>query len=705
MAEMLNRNEMMLEMEIPFEPDSLAEMVQSYFQQAKEYRVDEEQIWKEAHDAFRSSHPERIDAVHSLAQKRGVFIHLVRRRVNSAKVKISSLLFESGKVPFDITPNLKPKFISPDLAQLSPELMYEEVKMRAERMEKEIRDVLHKSDYVGIINDSILEMCLYGTGCTKAVVLKNHNYPVYKTAKEDPILVEAEDLLESELIPKVEFVSCWDLFPTPEATSIDNADWVIQRAFYSQQELRNLSDQNGFIPEAIEEAIETGSGIEHGSDQSESPVRYTKNRGERIKKFQVLEMWGEFPIEDLEQYMEIPEGIKANLSVCVTVCGDKVIRVVMNPFDGRIPYDMCYWERNPESIWGDGIYFSIRDLQDITNFAFAQMVEGKALASNPMSVIDPQAFDDGEDLEDIRPGKMIRVRPGNDVNSAFRPVIIPDVTSGLDNLIQMVERQADIASGQSAIGMGESSAYQTKTATGMSILQSNSNKLTAEVVRSVSNMISKNVQAIYHWLMADSKDLSIKGDYDAQSTGFMQYVAKEVHNTQLLNLLNILGQNPDLRAHVKMNALVRPIFRAFSLDPEGMVMTAEEKVQEDQQQQQMAMQLKQYEDESKMNQAISDALMKEKMAVSADQRKADMKEREILMSQGNVLAKPTDYESDSILLKEQKMQEQEQEIMAEMQNQSQDAELDQMEQELTNMEQAGARIPTAPVEGSPAPIN
>ena len=43
--------------------------------------------------------------------------------------------------------------------------------------------------------------------------------------------------------------------------------------------------------------------------------------------------------------MEIPEGIKANLSVCVTVCGGKVIRVVMNPFDGRIPYDMCYWER------------------------------------------------------------------------------------------------------------------------------------------------------------------------------------------------------------------------------------------------------------------------------------------------------------------------------------------------------------------------
>jgi len=377
----------------------------------------------------------------------------------------------------------------------------------------------------------------------------------------------------------------------------------------------------------------------------------------------------------------------------------------MNPFDGRVPYDMCYWERNPESIWGDGIYFSIRDLQDITNFAFAQMVEGKALASNPMSVIDPQAFDEGEDLETVSPGKMIRVRPGNDVNSAYRPVVIPDVTSGLDNLIQMMERQADIASGQSAIGMGESSQYQTKTATGMSILQSNSNKLTAEVVRSVSNMISKNVQAVYHWLMADSQDLMIKGDYDAQSTGFMQYVAKEVHNTQLLNLLNILGQNPDLRTHVKMNALVRPIFRAFSLEPEGMVMTAEEKIESDQQQQQMAMQLQQAEAQQKVDQTTTESLLKEKMAVSSDQRKQEMKEREILMSQGNVMAKPPDFESDSILLRDQKMQEQEQEIMSEMQNQSQDTELDQMEQELQNMEQAGAQIPTRPPEGAPAPVN
>ena len=668
------------------QPDSLAELVHSYYEQAKEYRIDEETVWMDAYDAYRANYPERVDRIVELAKTRGIFIHLVRRRVNSAKVKISSLLFESGKVPFEVTPNLRPKFVHPELQQLPYDLAVEEIKQRAERMESEIRDVLSKSNYVDIINDTILEMCLYGTGVTKSIVLKRHNYPVYKTASQDPNVVQAEDFLESEYIPTVENVSIWDIFPTPEAKSIDDCDWIIHRSFYSAQQLRSLSSQNGFIEDAIEEVIETGEGADEGSDQSENPSRYLKRRGDRVKEFEVLEMWGEIPAEDLEPYMDIPEGAKFNLSVCVTVCGGKVLRAVLNPFDGRIPFDLCYWERNPDSIWGDGIYFSIRDLQDLTNFAFAQVVEAKALASNPMSVIDPQAFDEGEDVESVYPGKIMRLRPGNDVNSAYRPVIIPDVSNGLVDLINMMERQADMASGQSAIGLGESSPYQTKTATGMSILQSNSNKLTAEVVRSVSNMISHNIQAIYHWIMADSPDSSLKGDYDCQSTGFMQYVSKEVHNTQLLNLLNIMNQNPDLREHVHTNKLVSPIFRAFSLDPEGIVMTPEEKQMKDQENQQMAQQAIMAEMEAKNGMMEKQALLQEKMSVSSDQRKQEMAEREELMKQGNTLTAPPVFEDDSILIREEKEAELQEQMMQQLQGQQADADLDQIEQSIAEQD-------------------
>ena len=671
--------------------DSLAELVQTMFEQAKEYRLDDELIWKDAYDAYRANYPERIDSVVELARSRGVFIHLVRRRVNSAKVKISSLLFESGKIPFEVTPNSRPKFLSPDLAQMEPEKAVAEVMLRSERMEGEIRDVLRKSEYVDVINDTILEMCLFGTGVTKSIVLKKHNYPVYRTANQNPDIFKAEDMLESELIPTVEKVSIWDIFPSPECKSIDDCEWVIKRAFYYSQQLRGLSGQEGFDESAISEVIETGEGSQEGSDQSESPSRYLRRKADRVKRFEVLEFWGEVSSDDLEEYMEIEPNSNFNVSVCITVCGDKVLRSVVNPFDGRIPFDFCYWERNNESIWGDGIYFSIRDLQDITNFAFAQIIAGKALASNPISVIDPQAFDEGEDFETLRPGKIMRLRPGNDVNSAYRPVIIPDTTNGLTDLISQLERQADLASGQSAIGLGESTPYQTKTATGMSILQSNSNKLTAEVVRSVSNMISRNIQAIYHWIMADSTNHMLKGDYDCQSTGFMQYVSKEVHNSQLLNLLNVLNQNPDLRQHVHLNKLVSPIFRAFSMEPENIVMTDEEKAQSDQAAKQAMQQQVITEMETRIMFMQEQILLQEKLAVSSDTRKQEMKEREVLMEQGNTLSAPPDFEGDSILLRQEQEKEHEESIMREMQEAQGDKDLDQIEKGLQEEDPAQAQ--------------
>ena len=277
--------------------DSLAEMVNVYYKQAKEYRVEDELIWRDAHDAHRAVHPESVDRVVSLAKRRGIFIHLVRRRVNSARVKISSLLFESGKIPFSITPNKNPKFLPPDLMQLDPMMAAEEVILRSERMEGRIRDLLRKSDYVNVVNDCIFEMTLYGTGVTKSIVLKNYDYPVYRTIIDDPMLKQAESVLENELIPTVEKVSIWDIIPTPEAKSVDDCEWIIQRAYYSSQRLRVLGEsQIGFDRDAIEEVIADESGSDPGADQSDSPFRYMKRRSERVKKHMVLEMWGVLPV-------------------------------------------------------------------------------------------------------------------------------------------------------------------------------------------------------------------------------------------------------------------------------------------------------------------------------------------------------------------------------------------------------------------------
>ncbi len=215
-------------------------------------------------------------------------------------------------------------------------------------------------------------------------------------------------------------------------------------------------------------------------------------------------------------------------------------------------------------------------------------------------------------------------------------------------------------------------------------------------------MITQNIQAIYRWLMVDSPDNTIKGDYEAISTGYEQYVAKEVHNSQLIQFLQVAGSLPQFQAFIKHEAFTRPLLRAFNLDPENMLKTEEQVAQEMQQgqqaqqqaQQQMVQQQQQALVAQIQAQAQADiskeqakAMLDEKQAVSDDQRELETRERLELIKQGNVLH-PANLANSSILLKEQQEKEQQAQMQAQQQAQQQQMmqqqQAAQQEQEMIN---------------------
>jgi len=485
--------------------------------------------------------------------------------------------------------------------------------------------------------------------------------------------------------------------------------------------------------------IEEEVGLAHGWDDSEHPKKYNETSATRLKKFEVLEFWGRLDGKDLEPHLPIEsEDVPDVMPVVITVIGDKVVKIAENPFDDTLPFHFCNWQKNPESIWGDGIYYAIRDAQAILNFSYAMMVEGKSLSAAPLTVIDPNAFEPGTDTEQIYPGKQFRVKPGASVRDSFASVQIPDVTGGLLQLIQQLEREADLDSGQTSIGYGDQSPSQTKTATGMSILNSNANRQTADVVRSVSSMITKNISAVYRWLMVDSTDMSIKGDYEAISTGYEQYVAKEVHNTQLINFLQVVGQMPEVKQYLKQEAFTRPLLRAFNMEPDKVVKTEEEVTKEMQAQQeaqqkqmeaqaqklaqtftqqleqqtqasaklaQQQAQIMQAQTQAQMQSSIAveqnKALLDEKQSVGEDQRELEIKERLELIKQGNVLH-PANLENNSIMLREEKTRQESQltRIRSEEAKETEQEELRQvMEQEQIQEQQQQAQGGMPPPQG------
>ena len=220
--------------------DDFASVVQEKFEEARDYRRDHEQHWLEAYDAYRGKYPSKISKAHELASERGIFVNQTRRKINSAKIKVNTLLFEDGKVPFSITPSRKPRFYPPDIQTPPdrPDLLDDALIERSKQMEFRIRDILERTNYNEEVQHAVHEMCLYGTGCTKGITLEYKNFPVYTTVQNPDEMVSVESFLEQELMPTCKFVSIWNVFPSPEAINADDADYVIQRSFLSKIQLK-----------------------------------------------------------------------------------------------------------------------------------------------------------------------------------------------------------------------------------------------------------------------------------------------------------------------------------------------------------------------------------------------------------------------------------------------------------------------------------
>jgi len=243
---------------ITAELDTFAKIIQEKFAEARDYRRDHELHWQEAYDAYRAKYPSHINKANELANERGIFVNQTRRKVNSAKIKIGTLLFEDGEVPFAITPSKRPRFFPPDIEapEDRPDILEDALLGRAKNMEDKIRDVLRKTSYNDEITHAIHEMCLYGTGCTKGITLTRKNFPVYSSVRTPEDMVEIESQLEEELVPAVKYISIWNVFPSPEASSSEDADYVIQRNFVSPIQLRAMaSEGQGYIMEVVEEII------------------------------------------------------------------------------------------------------------------------------------------------------------------------------------------------------------------------------------------------------------------------------------------------------------------------------------------------------------------------------------------------------------------------------------------------------------------
>ena len=581
--------------------------VKERFEKAENARETEEHRWIQAYRNYRGIYGPDVQFTSS--EKSQVFVKITKTKVLAAYGQIADVLFGGNKFPISIDPTRLPEGVeevvnfetNPEqikakegMPELLPGETYPEFQERlgalrdnlepvmdrlepgyaktptspqfypaevaAKKMEKKIHDQLEESHAKKHMRAAAFESALFGTGIMKGPFAVDKEYPNWdEEGNYSPVF---------KTIPQTTSVSIWNFYPDPDAATMEEAEYVVERHKMSRSQLRALKNRPYFRKNAIDNALSLGESYTKEWWEQAMEDDAQESRSER---FEVLEFWGFVDTEILEeQEIEIPKELRdtEQLSVNVWTCNGQVLRLVMNPFTpAYIPYFAAPYEMNPYSIFGVGIAENMDDTQTLMNGFMRMAVDNAALSGNLLIEVDETNLVPGQDLS-VYPGKIFR-RQGGAPGQAIFGTKFPNVSNENMQMFDKARVLADESTGFPSFAHGQTGVSGVgRTASGISMLMSAANGSIRTVVKNIDDyLISPLGKAFFSFNMQFDFDESIRGDLEVKASGTESLMANEVRSQRLMQFLQV-AQNPVLAPFAKMDYIIREIAKSMDLDPD-----------------------------------------------------------------------------------------------------------------------------------------
>ena len=602
------------------ENNALVGLVRSKFQEAETAKVYDEKRWLQSYRNYRGLYGPEMAFRDN--EKSRVFVKITKTKVLASFGQIIEVLFSQGKFPLGISPtsvtegivekaHLKNKQeqqmeqpqdpygfpgdnkeIPPgttatelmrDLAQEYQNLGFEEgpsytgtpeiepAQLAADAMQKLIHDQLEESKAITVLRHVFFEMALLGTGILKGPFTDAKTYNSYDTSEDEEGNMAKVQISKTKSVPSIEAVSCWDFYPDPNATNIQDCDYVIQRHSFNKQQLQDLTEKPMFNKQAIEECLETGPnyqtrGFESSLYDRENVTSIYKNR------YEVLEYWGTIDRQTADEcgvyYSTDSEVVHVN----VWICGGKVLRMVENPFTPkRIPYLVCPYELNPYQFFGVGIPENMEDSQMVMNGHARMAIDNLALAGNLVFDVDETMLVPGQDMK-VFPGKIFRRQSGQ-TGQAVHGVKFPNTAQENLQMFDKFRQLADESTGIPSYSHGTTGVQSTtRTASGMSMLMGAAALSIKTVIKNIDDYLLKPLgESLYHWNMQFNEESpNIKGDLEVKAQGTSSLMQKEVRSQRLITFMQT-ASNPALAPFVKWHTCLKEIAKSLDIDPDQLI--------------------------------------------------------------------------------------------------------------------------------------
>ena len=596
--------------------NNMIPFIMGKYYKADDYRDQDEQRWLKAYRNYRGLYGSDIQFTE--AEKSRVFIKVTKTKTLAAYGQIVDVLFANNKFPLSIEPTELPEGVAKDVSfdpkepegmgsnlmespygfrgdgmdlpkgatekslqeRLGPlqeklsevDNLKEEVgktptaitfspaMIAAKAMEEKIMDQLEESGANKHLRSTAFEMSLFGTGVMKGPFATDKEYPNWgEDGEYDPVF---------KTIPQVSHVSVWNFYPDPDATNMDDAQYVIERHKMSRSQLRALKKRPHFREQVIEEAIAAGENYVKKSWEDDLSDYVSEHD---IERYEVLEYWGNCDVDMLvEQDIEIPKEFEAldEIQINAWVCNGKLLRMVINPFKpARIPYVAAPYELNPYSFFGVGIAENMDDTQTLMNGFMRMAVDNAVLSGNLLIEVDETNLVPGQDLS-VYPGKVFR-RQGGAPGQAIFGTKFPNVAGENLQLFDKARQLADESTGLPSFAHGQTGISGVgRTASGISMLMNAASGSIKTVIKNVDDYLLKPLgEGLFKFNMQFDYDPQIKGDLEVKARGTESLMANEVRSQRLMQFLQV-SSNQALAPFAKFQYVIREIAKAMDLDPD-----------------------------------------------------------------------------------------------------------------------------------------
>ena len=280
--------------------------------------------------------------------------------------------------------------------------------------------------------------------------------------------------------PTVERISPFDMFVSPEATSMDDARWIAQRYWLPLDEVRSRKQFSQTARKHVKPTLSFGTQSAHGDKQ--------RQRSEEERRDSDATDW-----VGMWEFYDLDEG---KFAVWAEGSGDFLIRPKDMPYHLGHPFEKLGNHAVPDQFYEIGEIEATETLQQELNQTRSQMVQNRRRDQRKyLAKLDHLSVEGRAALVSDKDNDVVAVDADVDLNDVVRPLQFQPMSQEVWMMSEQITEDINSVTGISEYARGLSPSIR-KTATEAAMIQDAQNARASDKLDMVERFIANNARKV-----------------------------------------------------------------------------------------------------------------------------------------------------------------------------------------------------------------